>query len=56
VSNRTDRVNTFGIGAGYRMGADKRLGFTLDRQHRSSTMPGRTFTGLRFGVSVTYET
>jgi hypothetical protein len=56
VSNRTDRVNTFGIGAGYRMGTDKRLGFTLDRQHRSSTIPGRTFTGLRFGVSVTYET
>ena len=56
VSNRTDRVNTIGIGAGYRMGTDKRLGFTLDRQHRSSTIPGRTFTGLRFGVSVTYET
>lgn len=56
VSNRTDRVNTVGIGAGYRMGTDKRLGFTLDRQHRTSTVPGRTFTGLRFGLSLTYET
>ena len=56
VSNRTDRVRMFGIGAGYRMGLDKRLGFTLDRQHRSSTIPGRTFTGLRFGLSLTYET
>lgn len=56
VSNRTDRVNTLGIGAGYRLGTDKRLGFTIERQHRESTVPGRTFTGLRFGVSVTYET
>lgn len=56
VSNRTDRVNTVGIGAGYRMGTDKRFGFTLDRQHRTSTVPGRTFTGLRFGLSLTYET
>ncbi len=56
VSNRTDRVNTLGVGAGYRMGTDKRLGFTVERQHRKSTIPGRTFTGLRFGVSVTYET
>ena len=56
VSNRTDRVNMVGIGAGYRMGIDKRLGFTLDRQHRTSTIPGRTFTGLRFGLSLTYET
>ncbi len=56
VSNRTDRVNMVGIGAGYRMGIDKRLGFTLDRQRRRSTIPGRTFTGLRFGLSLTYET
>jgi hypothetical protein len=56
VSNRTDRVNILGVGAGYRMGTDKRLGFTIERQHRQSTIPGRTFTGLRFGVSVTYET
>lgn len=55
VSNRTDRVNTVGIGAGYRMGTDKRLGFTIDRQHRKSTVEGRTFTGLRFGLSLTYE-
>jgi len=56
VSNRTDRLNLVGIGAGYRMGTDKRLGFTLDRQHRTSTVRGRTFTGLRFGLSLTYET
>jgi len=56
VSSRTDRVKTVGLGAGYRVGTDKRLGFTLDRQHRTSTIPGRTFTGVRFGLSLTYET
>jgi hypothetical protein len=56
VSNRTDRVNTIGIGAGYRMETDKRLGFTLDRQHRTSSVQGRSYTGFRFGLSLTYET
>ena len=56
ASSRIDRVNIVGIGAGYRMGTDKRLGFTLERQHRTSTIPGRTYTGLRFGLSLTYET
>jgi hypothetical protein len=56
ISNRTDHVTTVGIGAGYRMGTDKRLGFTIDRQRRTSTVPGRSYTGLRFGVSLTYET
>jgi hypothetical protein len=56
LSDRTDRVNTVGIGAGYRMGTDKRLGFTIDRQHRSSSVERRTYTGLRFGLSLTYET
>jgi hypothetical protein len=49
-------VNTIGVGAGYRVGTDKRLGFTVDRQHRRSTVPGHSYTGLRFGISVTYET
>jgi hypothetical protein len=56
ASDRTDRVGTIGLGAGYRMGLDKRLGFTLDRQRRTSSVEGRTYTGLRFGFSLTYET
>lgn len=55
-SNRNDRVNLIGLGAGYRMGTDKRLGFTVDRQHRASTVPGHSYTGLRFWMSVTYAT
>jgi len=56
VSDRTDRVNSLGVGAGYRLGTDKRFGFMLDRQHRTSTVPGRSYRGLRFGLSLTYET
>jgi hypothetical protein len=56
ASDRTDRVSTIGIGAGYRMGTDKRLGFTIDRQRRTSSIERHTYTGLRFGLSLTYET
>jgi hypothetical protein len=56
ASDRTDRVETLGVGAGYRMGIDKRLGFTLDRERRTSSVAGRTYTGMRFGFSLTYGT
>jgi hypothetical protein len=55
VLNRTDRVRTFGIGAGYRLGTDKRIGFTIDQQTRTSTVAAREYAGLRVGMSVTYE-
>lgn len=55
VSNRTDHVRSFGVGAGYRLGTDKRLGFTVDRQRRTSSVGGRSYTGLRYGLSLTYE-
>ena len=38
VSNRTDRVQAFSIGAGYRLGTDKRVGFTIERQNRTSSI------------------
>jgi hypothetical protein len=53
---RTDRIRTFGIGGGYRIGTDKRIGFTVDRDQRRSILEGRTYTGFRFGLSMTYET
>ena len=56
ASDRTDRVTSIGIGAGYRMGTDKRLGFTVDRQRRTSGIDGHSYKGLRFGLSLTYET
>ena len=56
VSNRTDRVRTFGLGAGYRLGADKRVAFTIERQNRTSNVHAYGYRGLRFGMSLTYET
>jgi hypothetical protein len=56
AANRTDRVRTFGIGAGYRLGTNKRVGFTIERQNRSSSVNANAYRGLRFGMSLTYET
>jgi hypothetical protein len=56
VSNRTDRVRSFGLGAGYRLGSDKRVGFTIERQNRTSNVHAYGYRGLRFGMSLTYET
>ena len=55
VSRRVDRSTAFGGGAGYRLGADKRVGFTLDKVRRTSDLPSRFYKGLRYGFSVTYE-
>jgi len=54
--NRTDSVRTFGVGAGYRLGIDKRIGFAIDRQNRTSGVDRRQYEGLRIGMSITYET
>lgn len=45
---------TFGAGAGYHVGTDLRIGFTLDKQKRTSDQIFRSYEGLRFGVSITY--
>ena len=56
VSNRTDRVRTFTLGAGYRLGLDKRIGFTIDHENRTSSVDESQYSGLRYGISITYET
>ena len=55
ISNRVDRVKSLGGGAGYRLGADKRVGFTLDYVQRVSGLELRRFQALRYGISITYE-
>ena len=55
-SNRMDRVRALTFGAGYRLGSNKRIGFAIERQRRTSSVDGRQYRGLRFGVSLTYET
>jgi hypothetical protein len=55
MSNRVDRMRSVGGGAGYRLGADKRVGFTLDYLERQSGLESRRFEGLQYGFSITYE-
>jgi hypothetical protein len=52
--NRIDYVHTYGGGLGYHMGTDIRIGFNIDRQHRTSVVGNREYHGIRFGTSVTY--
>lgn len=55
LSNRTDRIRGWSVGAGYRIGTDKRLGFTIDQQRRTSGLDAHRYSGVRFGMSMTYE-
>ena len=52
--DRTDHIRTFGVGVGYRMGQDLRLGFNIDRERRTSVVADREYEGLRYGTAVTY--
>jgi len=52
--DRVDRVRSWGVGVGYRMGRDMRVGFNIDGQRRLSNVELRGYDGLRFGFAVTY--
>lgn len=52
--DRTDSVNWFGGGIGYRVGRDMRIGFNVDKQTRTSDLAAHGYEGLRYGTSVTY--
>jgi hypothetical protein len=52
--NRTDRQSTYGGGIGYHLGRDTRIGVNIDRVQRRSPLTQHTYTGLQYGISVTY--
>jgi Putative beta-barrel porin 2 len=52
--DRTDRVQSYGIGLGIHMGQDLRLGFNVDKVKRTSVLIDRQFDGLKYGTSLTY--
>jgi hypothetical protein len=54
VADRVDHVHTYGVGIGYHLGRDLRLGFNLDQTRRSSEVADRQYSGLKFGTAVTY--
>jgi hypothetical protein len=54
IADRVDRVRTLGVGVGYHLGKDLRLGFNLDHSRRVSELERRRYSGLKFGTAVTY--
>jgi len=54
LRNRIDRLRMMGVGVGYRMGRDTRIGFNVDRERRESPVQRRDYLGYRTGISVTY--
>ena len=54
LSDRTDSVDSFGGGLGYRVGRDMRIGFNVDKQQRNSDLARHSYGGVRYGTSVTY--
>jgi hypothetical protein len=54
VADRVDHVRTYGVGVGYHLGRDLRLGFNLDHSQRESEVARRQYGGFRFGTAVTY--
>ena len=53
--NRVDHTRTYGGGFGYHLGQSVRLGFNLDQVKRQSVLDNRTYHGLRYGTSMTYD-
>ena len=52
--SRTDRVETFGAGAGYRFHTQYRVGFTWEHNRRRSDRPDRRYERDRLFASFTY--
>jgi Putative beta-barrel porin 2 len=53
-SGRVDRVRNYGLGLGYRLNGDMRVGFDVNYYRRESDNEGRQYETLQAGTSVTY--
>ena len=56
VSNRVDRVESYGGGVGYHLGRDMRIGVNIDHNRRDSALDLRRYQGWLYGVAITYST
>jgi hypothetical protein len=54
LPHRVDRYRVIGIGVGFRMGRDMRVGVNVDRERRTSPVQRRDYRGYRTGMSVIY--
>jgi hypothetical protein len=55
ASERVDRGRLWGVGAGYRLGEDLRVGVNADWSRRRSQVAGRQYHALKVGTAVTYD-
>ena len=53
-AGRLDRTVTYGLGIGYRLSDDTRIGFNVDYDRRMSPIEARHYDGYRFGGTLTY--
>ena len=53
-SGRVDRVLSYGLGFGYRINTDMRIGFDVNYYRRESDIEGRQYETVKAGTSVTY--
>jgi hypothetical protein len=54
VANRTDAIHSIGVGVGYHLGKELRLGFNVDKVRRASDVEAIPYEGLKYGSSLTY--
>jgi hypothetical protein len=54
VPDRTDRVNTVGVGVGFHMGRDLRLSFNVDQNNRDSRVLDHQYEKFLIGTALTY--
>jgi hypothetical protein len=54
LAPRTDTIRIYGLGSGYHMGNDLRVGVNVDQQKRDSPLPDHRYEGLKVGSAVTY--
>ena len=53
-TDRVDHIRIYGVGIGYHLGRDMRVGFNVDQQKRTSPLDAREYQGLVYGFAVTY--
>jgi hypothetical protein len=54
VPDRVDHTRSYGVGVGYHMGKELRLGFNFDKVRRESDVADRRFNNVKFGTAITY--
>ena len=52
VADRSDHVNSYGVGVGFHMGKALRLAFNVDKVNRDSKLDDRRYDNFKFGTAL----